>query len=120
MHIANIEKLPLTTTGSPLLIRCKTFLSVTFVIPKDSECHDVYTSLLKLYQPGKLLFNNILKQLSVYFLHFYFQFPLINYIVLIINPPKMIFPKMLVGSILNWKMSLNVCVFPTTLGHCAI
>lgn len=53
MHIANIEKLPLSTTGSPLLIRCKTFLSVTFVIPKDSECHDVYTSLMKLYQPGK-------------------------------------------------------------------
>lgn len=52
MHIATIEKLPLTTTGSPLLIRCKTFLSVTFVIPKDSECHDVYTSLQKLYQPG--------------------------------------------------------------------
>lgn len=51
MHIANIEKLPLSTTGSPLLIRCKTFLSVTFVIPKDSECHDVYTSLMKLYQP---------------------------------------------------------------------
>ncbi|TMW42408.1 hypothetical protein DOY81_012511, partial [Sarcophaga bullata] len=22
-----------------------------FVIPKDSECHDVYTSLQKLYQP---------------------------------------------------------------------
>uniref|UniRef100_A0A1A9VST7 Myotubularin phosphatase domain-containing protein n=1 Tax=Glossina austeni TaxID=7395 RepID=A0A1A9VST7_GLOAU len=51
MHIASIEKLPLTTTGSPLLIRCKTFLSVTFVIPKDSECHDVYMSLVKLYQP---------------------------------------------------------------------
>ncbi|XP_054736354.1 myotubularin-related protein 8 isoform X1 [Anastrepha obliqua] len=51
MHVANIEKLPLSTTGSPLLIRCKTFLSVTFVIPKDSECHDVYTSLMKLYQP---------------------------------------------------------------------
>lgn len=51
MHIANIEKLPLSTTGSPLLIRCKTFLSVTFVIPKDSECHDVYTSLVKLFQP---------------------------------------------------------------------
>ncbi|XP_030375361.1 myotubularin-related protein 6 isoform X2 [Scaptodrosophila lebanonensis] len=51
MHIANIEKLPLSTTGSPLLIRCKTFLSVTFVIPKDSECHDVYTSLIKLFQP---------------------------------------------------------------------
>ncbi|XP_017868151.1 PREDICTED: myotubularin-related protein 6 isoform X3 [Drosophila arizonae] len=51
MHIASIEKLPLSTTGSPLLIRCKTFLSVTFVIPKDSECHDVYTSLIKLFQP---------------------------------------------------------------------
>ncbi|XP_017146423.1 myotubularin-related protein 6 isoform X2 [Drosophila miranda] len=51
MHVASIEKLPLSTTGSPLLIRCKTFLSVTFVIPKDSECHDVYTSLLKLFQP---------------------------------------------------------------------
>ncbi|KAL5286475.1 MTMR6 family protein [Megaselia abdita] len=51
MHIASIDKQPLSTTGSPLLIRCKTFLSVTFVIPKDGECHDVYTSLLKLFQP---------------------------------------------------------------------
>lgn len=51
MHIANIEKLPLTTTGSPLLIRCKTFLFVTFVIPREKECHDVYITLQKLYQP---------------------------------------------------------------------
>ncbi|XP_055379652.1 myotubularin-related protein 6 isoform X2 [Condylostylus longicornis] len=51
MHIASVDKLALSTTGSPLLIRCKTFLSVNFVIPKDSECHDVYTSLLKLFQP---------------------------------------------------------------------
>lgn len=56
MHIGSIDKLPLSTTGSPLLIRCKTFLSVTFVIPKDSECHDVYTSLMKLYQPGNITF----------------------------------------------------------------
>lgn len=52
MRIASIEKLPLTTTGSPLLIRCKTFLSVTFIIPKERECHDVYQTLLKLCQPG--------------------------------------------------------------------
>lgn len=52
MHISNVEKQPLTTTGSPLLIRCKTFLSVTFVIAKERECHDVYTTLTKLYQPG--------------------------------------------------------------------
>lgn len=51
MHIGSIEKLPLTTTGSPLLIRCKTFLFVTFVIPREKECHDVYTTLQKLYQP---------------------------------------------------------------------
>ncbi|XP_055602796.1 myotubularin-related protein 8 isoform X2 [Uranotaenia lowii] len=51
MQIANVEKLPLTTTGSPLLIRCKTFLSITFVISKERECHDVYTTLMKLYQP---------------------------------------------------------------------
>uniref|UniRef100_A0A6B2EES0 phosphatidylinositol-3,5-bisphosphate 3-phosphatase n=1 Tax=Phlebotomus kandelakii TaxID=1109342 RepID=A0A6B2EES0_9DIPT len=51
MHIATIDKLPLSTTGSPLLIRCKTFLSVTFVIPKERECHDVYVTLQKLCQP---------------------------------------------------------------------
>lgn len=51
-HIDNVEKLALTTTGSPLLIRCKTFLSVTFVIAKERECHDIYQTLLKLSQPG--------------------------------------------------------------------
>lgn len=54
MHIGSIEKLQLTTTGSPLLIRCKTFLFVTFVIPREKECHDIYVTLQKLYQPGKL------------------------------------------------------------------
>lgn len=53
MHIGSIEKLPLTTTGSPLLIRCKTFLFVTFVIPREKECHEVFTTLQKLYQPSK-------------------------------------------------------------------
>lgn len=52
MHIGSLDKLPLTTTGSPLLIRCKTFLFVTFVIPREKECHDVYTTLQKLSQPG--------------------------------------------------------------------
>ncbi|KAG1671098.1 Myotubularin-related protein 8 [Nymphon striatum] len=51
MHIASVEKLPLTTMGSPLLIKCKTFLCVTFVIPKERDCHDVYLSLLQLAQP---------------------------------------------------------------------
>lgn len=51
MHIDYIEKLTLTTKGSPLLIRSKTFLSVTFVVPRERECHEVYTTILKLSQP---------------------------------------------------------------------
>jgi myotubularin-related protein 6/7/8 len=58
MHIANIDKQQLTTTGSPLLIRCKTFLSVTFVIPKERECHDVYITLMKLCQPGTSVYGD--------------------------------------------------------------
>lgn len=54
MHIANLEKLPLSTTGSPLLIRTKTFLSVTFVIPKERDCHDVYVTLQQLSQPTRI------------------------------------------------------------------
>lgn len=54
MHIANIEKLTLTTTGSPLLIRTKTFLSVTFVIPKERDCHDFYITLQQLSQPSSI------------------------------------------------------------------
>ncbi|XP_049938411.1 myotubularin-related protein 6 isoform X1 [Schistocerca serialis cubense] len=50
-HIATVEKLPLTTTGSPLQIRCKTFLSVTFVVPKERDCHEIYCTLQKLSLP---------------------------------------------------------------------
>ncbi|XP_066999702.1 myotubularin-related protein 8 isoform X3 [Anabrus simplex] len=54
MHIANVEKLPLTTTGSPLQIRCKTFLSVTFVLPRERDCHEVFTTLQQLAQPASI------------------------------------------------------------------
>ncbi|XP_017784444.1 PREDICTED: myotubularin-related protein 6 isoform X2 [Nicrophorus vespilloides] len=54
MHIANLEKLPLTTTGSPLLIRCKNFLSVTFVIPRERDCHDIYLTLQLFSQPSNV------------------------------------------------------------------
>ncbi|XP_068211304.1 myotubularin-related protein 6 isoform X3 [Palaemon carinicauda] len=54
MHISAVDKLPLSTQGSPLQVRCKTFLSVTFVIPKERDCHDIYTSLLQLSQPAHL------------------------------------------------------------------
>ncbi|KAI4497148.1 hypothetical protein M0802_007632 [Mischocyttarus mexicanus] len=53
-HISNIEKQPLTTTGSPLHIKCKHFYIVTFVIPKERDCHDIYLTLLKLSCPANL------------------------------------------------------------------
>ncbi|XP_012287282.1 myotubularin-related protein 6 isoform X2 [Orussus abietinus] len=52
-HIASVEKLPLTTTGSPLLVKCKHFLVATFVIPKERDCHEIYLTLLKLSSPAR-------------------------------------------------------------------
>uniref|UniRef100_A0A1B6DT04 phosphatidylinositol-3,5-bisphosphate 3-phosphatase n=1 Tax=Clastoptera arizonana TaxID=38151 RepID=A0A1B6DT04_9HEMI len=53
-HIASVDKLPLTTSGSPLLIRCKTFLSVTFIIQRERDCHEVFTKLQQVSQPARI------------------------------------------------------------------
>lgn len=53
MHIGNVEKHPITTGGSPLHIKYKNFMAATFIIPRERDCQDFYTSLLKLSQPGK-------------------------------------------------------------------
>ncbi|XP_034950014.1 myotubularin-related protein 6 [Chelonus insularis] len=50
-HIASIEKQPLTTAGSPLHIKCKHFLTMTFIINKERDCHDIYLTLSKLSSP---------------------------------------------------------------------
>ncbi|XP_056397492.1 myotubularin-related protein 8 isoform X2 [Hyla sarda] len=52
-HISSVEKQPLGTTGCPLIIHCKNFRVVHFVILRERDCHEVYTSLLKLSQPVK-------------------------------------------------------------------
>ncbi|KAJ8276513.1 hypothetical protein COCON_G00082650 [Conger conger] len=52
-HIATVEKLPLTTTGCPLLIHCKNFRVAHFVLPRERDCQEVSQSLLKLSQPAK-------------------------------------------------------------------
>ena len=49
--LSHLEKLSISTVGTPLLIRCKNFRSLTFVIPKERDAHDVYTSLYHLSQP---------------------------------------------------------------------
>uniref|UniRef100_A0A7N6ABS8 Myotubularin phosphatase domain-containing protein n=1 Tax=Anabas testudineus TaxID=64144 RepID=A0A7N6ABS8_ANATE len=50
-HIASVEKLSLTTTGCPLVIQCRNFRVVHFVVQRERDCHDIYSSLLHLLHP---------------------------------------------------------------------
>ncbi|XP_029955437.1 phosphatidylinositol-3,5-bisphosphate 3-phosphatase MTMR6 [Salarias fasciatus] len=50
-HIASVEKLSLTTSGCPLVIQCRNFRVVHFVVPRERDCHDIYSSLLRLLRP---------------------------------------------------------------------
>ncbi|XP_070615785.1 phosphatidylinositol-3,5-bisphosphate 3-phosphatase MTMR8-like isoform X3 [Erythrolamprus reginae] len=52
-HIAAVEKLPLSASGCQLQIRCKNFRVARFLMVQERDCHEVYTSLLKLSQPVK-------------------------------------------------------------------
>lgn len=54
MHVNSVEKLPTSTSGCPLFIKCKNFLHITFIIPKERDALDVYLSLNQLSQPTKL------------------------------------------------------------------
>ena len=55
MHIGSVEKLPTSTTGCPIFIKCKHFLHITLIIPKERDALDVYLSLSQLSQPTKLI-----------------------------------------------------------------
>lgn len=50
-HIASVDKLPLTLQGTPLLIRCKNFQVITFILPKDKDAAGVCNSLYHLGHP---------------------------------------------------------------------
>uniref|UniRef100_A0A8C7KN70 Myotubularin related protein 6 n=1 Tax=Oncorhynchus kisutch TaxID=8019 RepID=A0A8C7KN70_ONCKI len=50
-HIASVEKLSLTTSGCPLVIQCRNFRVVHFVVQRERDCHDIYSSLLRLLRP---------------------------------------------------------------------
>lgn len=54
MHVCSVEKLPTSTTGCPLFIKCKNFLHITFIVPKERDALDVYLSLNQLSQPTKI------------------------------------------------------------------
>lgn len=51
-HISSVTKLPTTTTGSPIQLRTKTFQSITFIIPKNLDAQNLFTSLTQMSQPG--------------------------------------------------------------------
>lgn len=54
MHVSSIEKLPTSPNGCPLFLKCKHFLHITFIIPKEKDALDVYVSLNQLSQPSKI------------------------------------------------------------------
>lgn len=51
MHINLVDKLPLTTSGSPVRIQCSNFRTATFIINKDKDAQDIFTSLVHLSRP---------------------------------------------------------------------
>ncbi|XP_034970101.2 myotubularin-related protein 7 [Zootoca vivipara] len=52
-QISSIEKQATAATGCPLLIRCKNFQNIQFIMPQERDCHDVYISLIRLARPVK-------------------------------------------------------------------
>ncbi|XP_071086998.1 phosphatidylinositol-3,5-bisphosphate 3-phosphatase MTMR6-like isoform X1 [Haliotis cracherodii] len=54
MHMGTVEKMPITTGGSPIQIRCKNFMCIIFVIPRERDCHDIFTSLQELSRPANI------------------------------------------------------------------
>eukprot|EP01137_Pigoraptor_chileana_P014937 Opistho-2@70202 len=54
MLIDSVEKKAGTGKGTPLVIRCKNFRVLHFVIPKAAECQSVYDSLQYLAFPARL------------------------------------------------------------------
>ncbi|KAB5571298.1 hypothetical protein PHYPO_G00223370 [Pangasianodon hypophthalmus] len=46
--VCNIKKQSPTTLGCPLLIQCKNFQLIQLIIPQESDCNDVFMSLLRL------------------------------------------------------------------------
>eukprot|EP00794_Sanderia_malayensis_P007201 gene7201-8007_t len=53
-HIASIDKLPLTTVGSSLKIRTKTFNVIIFVISRERDCANVYETLTEFSNPKSI------------------------------------------------------------------
>lgn len=51
--VCSVEKQAATASGCSLLIHCKNFQVLHFVIPREQECYDVHLSLQRLSQPER-------------------------------------------------------------------
>ncbi|XP_006781866.1 myotubularin-related protein 7a [Neolamprologus brichardi] len=51
--VCSVDKLAATSSGCPLLIHCKNFQVLHFIISKEQECHDIHLSLQRLSQPER-------------------------------------------------------------------
>uniref|UniRef100_A0A3B5A596 Myotubularin related protein 7 n=1 Tax=Stegastes partitus TaxID=144197 RepID=A0A3B5A596_9TELE len=49
--VSSVEKQAATASGCPLIIHCKNFQVLHFVVPRERECQDVHLSLQRLSQP---------------------------------------------------------------------
>ncbi|XP_034257274.1 myotubularin-related protein 7 isoform X2 [Pantherophis guttatus] len=52
-QISSVEKLATSASGCPMLIRCKNFQNIQFIMSQERDCHDVYISLIRLARPVK-------------------------------------------------------------------
>lgn len=53
--IGTVEKGTLSALGTPLTVKCKHFLTLTFLITRDKECQDLVETLNKCGKPGSFV-----------------------------------------------------------------
>ncbi|XP_054890168.1 myotubularin-related protein 7a isoform X2 [Poeciliopsis prolifica] len=51
--VSSVDRQAASTSGCPLLIRCKNFQILHFSIPREQDCQDVHLSLQRLSQPER-------------------------------------------------------------------
>ncbi|KAG7458582.1 hypothetical protein MATL_G00221980 [Megalops atlanticus] len=51
--VSGVEKQPPNPSGCPLLVRCKNFQVIQFLIPQERDCQDVHLSLARLSRPER-------------------------------------------------------------------
>lgn len=52
-HISVVERQPLTTRGYPMLLLCKTFQQLYFIIPRESDLLDIMETINMFAQPSE-------------------------------------------------------------------